>query len=323
LLYKDKKLGKYQIICYLGTGGFGSVYLANDVLLKRKVALKIPHYQDKANQQEMLSEPRIMAALRHPNIVELITVEKGEDIFFMVMEYVDGESLDKLIRRNQMLPPVKAVDIAIDVCMAMDFYHVNQVVHQDLRPSNILITKSGVAKITDFGTSQILKLQNDKLGNNKVDPKLCITTEHFRDREIFQSDIWSLGVVLYEMLTGIMPLCKNNTINITKLIQNNQIIPPHIRQATVPKNISDIVMKILTTNIGDRYTSAKELLKDLRTIRGHMSHGGKIAMIDTALAKSNYSKNNNTIIKERLCRFCYRPMPRLAVHCPICGEINQ
>lgn len=323
MLYKNQEIGKYQIIRCLGTGGFGSVYLANDILLKRKVALKIPHHQDQTNQQELLLEPRIMVALRHPNIVELITVEKDKDIFFMVMEYVDGESLDKLIRRNQILPPTQAVSIAIDICIAMDFYHINQVIHQDLRPSNILITKDGIAKITDFGTSQILELQKSGLSKNEINSPLYMAPEHFRGRAVFQSDIWSLGIILYEMLTGMLPFYKNDSTKITQLFQNNQIIPPHIRQAAIPKNLSDVVMKILAINIGDRYLSAKELLKALRIIKGGMAPRREVR-VDTSMARSNYNRNNPIVTtKEHLCRFCYRPLPRLAVNCPICGEVNQ
>ena len=322
MLYKNQRLGKYQIIRCLGTGGFGSVYLANDALLNRKVALKIPHYQDKADQQELLLEPRIMAALRHPNIVELITVEKDEGMFFMVMEYVDGESLDKVIRRNQTLAPSIAIDIAIDICLAIDFSHINQVIHQDLRPTNILITKNGTAKVTDFGTSRVLELQKNKLTNKNISSPLYMAPEQFRKQAIFQSDIWSLGIILYEMLTGMLPFYKNDQANISQSFQNNQVIPPHIRQAAVPKHLSDIVMKILSVNLGERYPSAQELLKALRTIRERITRL-EVGRTDTNATIYNYNKNNPTTTKEYLCRFCYRPLPRLAVHCPICGEASQ
>src|SRR5512145_2062841 len=142
-------LGKYQILDRLGSGGFGTVYLAEDRLLNRRVALKVPHHQQ--DEQGMLQEPRIMAGLKHPNIVELITVEQKDDTFFMVMEFVDGESLDKLIRRERSLPAPRALEIALDVASAIGFAHSHKVLHRDLRPANILLTATGLAKVTDFG----------------------------------------------------------------------------------------------------------------------------------------------------------------------------
>jgi serine/threonine-protein kinase len=322
LLYKDQKIGKYQIIRCLGTGGFGSVYLANDVLLNRKVALKIPHYQDQVNRQELLLEPRIMASLRHPNIVELITVEQGGDAFFMVMEYVDGESLDKLIRRNQTLSPITAANIAIDICTAIDCAHINQVIHQDLRPANILITKDGVAKVTDFGTSRVIELQKNELSNKIISDQIHTAAERFRGQTMFQSDILSIGIILYEMLTGMLPFYKKDIAKYTKSSQNKQIIPPHIRQAVIPKELSNVVMKIFSTNMSERYISAKELLKALRIVREVIAKV-EIGKVNKILMRPNHNKNNHTIAKEFLCRFCYRPLPRLAVNCPICGEVNQ
>ena len=132
MLAKDQTLGKYLILDRLGAGGFGSVYLAQDRLLNRKVALKVPHHQ--GDEQGLLLEPRIMAALKHPNIVELITVEKKDDTFFMVLEYVDGESLDRLIRRERTLAPARALEIAMDVAAAIGFAHAHQVLHRTCGP---------------------------------------------------------------------------------------------------------------------------------------------------------------------------------------------
>ena len=117
MLSKDQTLGKYQILDRLGSGGFGAVYLAMDTWVNRKVALKVPHQQQE-EIVDLLKEPRIMAGLKHPNIVELITVERKNGIFFMVLEYVEGEGLDRLIRRERALPPTRALEIGLDVCCA-------------------------------------------------------------------------------------------------------------------------------------------------------------------------------------------------------------
>ena len=187
MLSKDQTLGKYQILDRLGAGGFGTVYLAMDRLLNRKVALKIPHHQ--GDEAGLLLEPRIMAALKHPNIVELITVEKKVDTFFMVLEYVDGDSLDKLIRKERHLGPARALEIAIDVCTAIGFAHTHQVIHRDLRPANILLTRDGVAKVTDFGTSRFLELQKEGFARTRIGSPPYMAPEHFRGRAVFQSDL--------------------------------------------------------------------------------------------------------------------------------------
>ena len=201
MLSKDQTLGKYQILDRLGSGGFGAVYLAMDTWVNRKVALKVPH-QQQDEIVDLLKEPRIMAGLKHPNIVELITVERKNGIFFMVLEYVEGESLDRMIRRERTLPPTRALEIGLDVCSAIAFAHGHQILHRDLRPANILVNREGVAKVTDFGTSRVLEMQHVPYAPTRIGSPPYMAPEHFRGRAVFQSDLWSLGITLYEMLTG-------------------------------------------------------------------------------------------------------------------------
>ena len=324
VLSKDQTLGKYLILDRLGAGGFGSVYLAEDRLLHRKVALKIPHHQ--GDEQGLLLEPRIMAALKHPNIVELITVEKKDDTFFMVLEYVDGESLDKLIRRERSLAPARALEIAMDVCSAIGFAHSHQVIHRDLRPANILLTREGIAKVTDFGTSRFLELQREGFARTRIGSPPYMAPEHFRGRAVFQSDLWSLGITIYEMLTGNVPFYDADPIKIAQSFQNTPVIPPHLRHPAVPKSLSEVVMKALAINLGDRYLSAQELLKALRGLKEGMNRETRplgSAMLAPQGSTPGSPQRLPTPTQQRLCRFCYRPLPRLAVACPACGEKNQ
>jgi serine/threonine protein kinase len=323
VLSKDQMLGKYQILDRLGAGGFGTVYLAMDRLLNRRVALKIPHHQ--ADEQALLQEPRIMAALKHPNIVELITVEKKDDTFFMVLEFVEGESLDKEIRRERTLAPPRALEIAIDVCSAIGFAHSHQVLHRDLRPANILITREGTAKVTDFGTSRFLELQKDGFARTRIGSPPYMSPEHFRGRAVFQSDLWSLGITLFEMLTGTVPFYDADPIKIAQAFQTNPIVPPHLKNPAVPKALSDAVMKALTVNLGDRYLSAQEFLKALRAVRDSVSKETRPlgnALLSTP-AVNALSRGAASHTQQRLCRFCYRPLPRMAIACPSCGEKNS
>jgi serine/threonine-protein kinase len=324
VLAKDQTLGKYLIIDRLGAGGFGSVYLAQDRLLNRKVALKVPHHQ--GDEQVLLLEPRIMAALKHPNIVELITVEKKDDTFFMVLEYVDGESLDKLIRRERTLAPARALEIAMDVCAAIGHAHAHQVIHRDLRPANILLTREGVAKVTDFGTSRILEMQRDGFARTRIGSPPYMAPEHFRGRAVFQSDLWSLGITLYEMLTGTVPFYDADPVKIAQSFQNTPVIPPHLRNAAVPRALSEVVMRALAVNLGERYLSAQEFLKAMRAIKEGMTRETRpmgTAILPSPLGTPGGLQRAPSPTQQRLCRYCYRPLPRLAVVCPSCGEKNQ
>ena len=323
VLSKDQNLGKYQIIDRLGAGGFGSVYLAQDRLLNRKVALKVPHHQ--SDEQGLLLEPRIMAALKHPHIVELITVEKKDDTFFMVLEYVEGESLDKLIRRERTVAPARTLEIATDVCSAIAFAHARQVIHRDLRPANIIITREGVAKVTDFGTSRFLEMQRDGFARTRIGSPPYMAPEHFRGRAVFQSDLWSLGITLYEMLTGTVPFYDADPVKIAQSFQNSPVVPPHLRNAAVPKALSEVVMKALAVNLGDRYLSAQEFLKALRGLKEGMARETRpvgTAILAAHLDAPATSQRAPSPTQQRLCRYCYRPLPRLAVTCPACGEKN-
>jgi serine/threonine-protein kinase len=324
VLAKDQTLGKYLILDRLGAGGFGSVYLAQDRLLNRKVALKVPHHQ--GDEQGLLLEPRIMAALKHPNIVELITVEKKDDTFFMVLEYVDGESLDRLIRRERTLAPARALEIAMDVAAAIGFAHSHQVIHRDLRPANILLNRDGVAKVTDFGTSRILEMQREGFARTRIGSPPYMAPEHFRGRAVFQSDLWSLGITLYEMLTGTVPFYDADPIKIAQSFTSTPIVPPHLRNAAVPKPLSEAVMKGLAINLGERYLSAQEFLKALRALKEGMSRETRpvgTAVLGAPLTPPSGVQRGPSPTQQRLCRYCYRPLPRMAVVCPACGEKNR
>ncbi|WP_005036237.1 serine/threonine protein kinase [Holophaga foetida] len=322
MLSKDQMLGKYQILDRLGAGGFGTVYLAKDTLLNRRVALKVPHHQ--GDEQGLLQEPRIMAALKHPNIVELITVERQGETFFMVMEYIDGESLDRLVRRERTLPPGRALDIAIDVCSAIQFAHSQQVLHRDLRPANILITKEGVAKVTDFGTSRILEMQRDGFARTRIGSPPYMAPEHFRGRAVFQSDLWSVGISIYEMLTGTVPFYDADPVKIAQALQNTPIVPPHCKNPAVPRTLSEVVMRALSVNLGDRYLSAQEFLKALLGVREQMGRETRPLGGLPSPSRTPVAPRPAVMVKTqpRFCWNCYKPLPRLAQVCPGCGEKN-
>ncbi len=137
MFFRGQTIGKYRIVSSLGSGGFGAVYLAEDTWIDKKVAIKVPHRQN-IDFGELLREPRLLASLSHPNIVTILTAEKQENVFFIVMEYVPGETLEAVIEREGGLELVRMIDFTCQICNAVDHAHSQGVLHRDLRPANVL-----------------------------------------------------------------------------------------------------------------------------------------------------------------------------------------
>ena len=188
-------IDKYKLLEIKGSGTFGTVWLAEDTWIGKKVAIKIPHNQ-KEEFTTLIAEPKLLASLDHPNIVQILTVDKAENIFFMVMEYVDGKNLAQLIQETT-LTYKEAVDIIIQILSALQYAHEKNVIHRDLKPGNILLTADRKAKITDFGTAMI---QAGKNGAGIGGTLYYMAKEQVLGHPIPASDVYSVGVILYEMV---------------------------------------------------------------------------------------------------------------------------
>ena len=158
MFFRGQTVGKYKILSPLGSGGFGTVYLAQDTWLDKKVAIKVPHRQQNLDFGELLHEPRLLGSLSHPNIVSVLTAEKQEGVFFIVMEYVAGETLETVIMREGAVELTRALDFAVQIANAVDHAHRQNVIHRDLRPGNVLVSEQGLVKVADFGTSRVLEI---------------------------------------------------------------------------------------------------------------------------------------------------------------------
>ena len=328
LLSKDQMLGKYQIVDRLGAGGFGTVYLAVDRLLHRQVALKLPHQQ--TDGMAHLLEPQLQVLLKHPNIVELITVEEIDGTHFMVMEFVEGESLDRQIRQEKCLEPQRALEIAIGVCSAIGFAHYNKIIHRDLRPANILMTRDGIPKVSDFGTSRVLDIEKESFARTRIGSPPYMAPEHFRGRAVFQSDLWSLGITIYEMLTGTVPFYDVDPVKIHQALTTRDIVPPHLRNPKVPKAFSELVMKCLKISLVERVISANELLKNLNALNEPKEQG--VAITQPLLPPPQVAMPSNqpsgghgshhSSVQDRYCWNCHLPLHKTATICPRCKEKN-
>lgn len=310
MFLKDQTVGKYHIIKSLGSGGFGAVFLAKDTWLNKEVAIKVPHKQS-LELFKLLKEPRLQAALNHPNIVRMISAEKEKKVFFMVMEYVKGETLEKVLEREKVLDSSKAVEYILQIASAVDHAHKNKIVHRDLRPSNIIINEEDVLKITDFGTSAWLN--NIAYASTRIGSPPYMAPEQFLGKATFQSDIYSIGCIFYELLLGRPPILDPDPFKILELAKEGKITPPRLKNSRIPKDIDEIIMKCLSTNLEGRYQKASEIIRDISKFRGKDPQKTEIDDIWVRI-KAREQK------QDKFCWNCRRPLPYKSRHCPHCGE---
>jgi serine/threonine-protein kinase len=254
-------IDKYKLLEIKGSGTFGTVWLAEDTWIGKKVAIKIPHNQ-KEELTTLIAEPKLLASLDHPNIVQILTVDKAENIFFMVMEYVDGKNLAQLIQETP-LTYKEAVDIVIQILAALQYAHDKNVIHRDLKPGNILLTSERKAKITDFGTALI---QTGKNGATIGGTLYYMSKEQVLGHPAKASDVYSVGVILYEMVTGKLPFYDEVPMAVLNKILKDDIPEPHKINAKVPKEIEAVIMKALQKEVSKRYQTATEMRQDLEKL---------------------------------------------------------
>src|SRR6266542_1423908 len=264
MFFRGQIIGKYKILSTIGSGGFGTVYLAEDTWIDKKVALKVPHKQT-VDFGELLREPRLLASLNHPNIVTILTAEKQENVFFIVMEFVPGETLETVISREGALDVSRALDYTCQISNAVDHAHKQGVLHRDLRPSNVLVAESGMLKVADFGTSRFLEIAAH--GTTVIGSPPYMAPEQFQGKAVFASDIYSLGVTMYQMLTGALPYDTPAPADLDRLIKGELTVPPRAKNARIPKGINDIIMKALAADVSARYQRAADVLEDVLAAR--------------------------------------------------------
>ena len=302
-------VGKYQILSNLGSGGFGTVFLAKDVWIDKKVAIKVPHRQS-GDEEELLQEPRLLAALDHANIVGIVTAERVDGVFFIVMEYVKGESLEAVLDREKSLGLPRALNYVVQILRGVEHAHEATILHRDLRPANVLISESGVVKVADFGTSKFLEKSH---ATTVIGSPPYMAPEQFQGRAVLASDIYSVGVILYQMLTGTMPYFSPNPAQIERMVAQGRCTPPKLRNSQVPREISDIVMKAIAADLGARYQRASELLEDLATA-GDIDHKA------TELEDIRKRLKAREVPKKGFCWHCRKPLHARSGSCPFCGE---
>jgi serine/threonine-protein kinase len=302
-------VGKYQILSNLGSGGFGTVFLARDCWIDKKVAIKVPHRQG-GDFGDLLQEPRLLAALDHTNIVGIVTAEKVDGLFFIVMEYVKGESLEAILDREKSLDIPRALDYAVQILRGVEHAHEASILHRDLRPANVIVSEAGACKVADFGTSRLLERSH---ATTIIGSPPYMAPEQFQGRAVLASDLYSVGVILYQMLTGTLPFFSPNPAQLERMVAQGRLTPPRLRNSQIPKEISDIVMKALATEVSDRYQRASELLDDLATA-GDIDHRA------TEFEDIRKRLKAREVPKKGFCWHCRKPLHARSETCPFCGE---
>lgn len=259
---------RYRIDNLVGEGGMALVYRGEDMLLHRQVAIKVlrPQYaHDPSFVERFQKEAESAARLSHPNVVNVYDVGEENGLHYMVMEFLEGDSLKDVIRAEAPLSPSMAASIAYQIAEALRHAHQHNLVHRDIKPHNILITNDGRVKVTDFGIARAAS------GSSMTQTGVVLGSVHYFSPEQArgsyigpQSDIYALGVVLYEMLTGEVPFDGDTPISIA--LKHLQEEPPSLREKNhgVPEAMERIVLKAMAKDTGRRYASARDLLADLR-----------------------------------------------------------
>jgi len=269
------KAGRYEIVGELGRGAMGVVYKATDPVIGRTVAVKTIKLSAEGTgltRPELLArfqtEARAAGVLTHPNIVVVFDAGEEDGLYYITMELVEGRSLQALLDDGHSFPLPRVLRIMEQACSALQFAHERNVVHRDIKPANLMLTGDDTVKVTDFGTAKILQFGTVQQTAHVMGTPSYMSPEQVKGRAVDgRSDIFSLGVMLYEMVAGEKPFPGQNITTVIYKIVNEEPVPPKQINPTVHVGISAVVMRALTKDPDTRYQSCREMLEDLRNYR--------------------------------------------------------
>lgn len=290
---------RYQVIKRLGQGGMAEVFHARDLTLQREVAVKAlrPDYtDDPAFKSRFQQEARAAANLVHPNIVTIYDFGRDADQYFIVMEYVQGTDLKTLLRRRGRIPHKEAVDLMIQICSGVGYAHRAGLVHCDMKPHNLLVTPDGRVKVADFGIARALAaIRPDEVHETVWGSPLYFSPEQASGGPPSPaSDVYSLGVVFYEMATGRLPFEAEDSTALTRMHQEQRPTPPRILAPELPSQLEQIILKVLAKEPAARYRTADQLGRVLETL-SQDAEGGREMPLEPAVAEEERSPYSSTV----------------------------
>ena len=271
MIEKGQKINeRYEIIKSIGEGGMANVYLAYDTILDRRVAIKVLR-GDLSNDEKFVRrfqrEALSASSLSHPNIVEMYDVGEDNGIYYIVMEYIEGVTLKQLIKKRGALTLSEAIDIMLQITDGISQAHDSYIIHRDLKPQNIMIKEDGTIKITDFGIAMALNSTQLTQTNSVMGSVHYLPPEQASGKgSTIRSDIYSMGILFYEILTGSLPFKGENAVEIALKQMRDEIPSVRKKNSAIPQSVENVIIKATAKNPKNRYSDSKEMHADLLTV---------------------------------------------------------
>lgn len=289
--YVGKRLdGRYEIMEVLGVGGMAVVYKAFDNIDHRIVAVKILKDEYLANadfKRRFMNESKAISVLSHPNIVRVFDVSYGEILQYIVMEYVDGISLKEYIEQQGVIDPREALYFVTQILRALQHAHDKGIVHRDIKPQNIMLISDGTIKVTDFGIARFSRSETRTMTDGAIGSVHYISPEQAKGSVTdAKTDLYAVGVMLYEMLTGRLPFQSDNAVSVALMQLHNDPVKPRDINPNIPVGLEQIIIRAMQKNQNDRYQSASEILMDIEAFKRNPN------------IKFDYSYYNDSVISE-------------------------
>lgn len=289
--------GRYELLEKIGDGGMAVVYKGRDRLLNRYIAVKIlrPEFtKDATFVENFKRESQAAAGLSHPNIVGVYDVGREGNINYIVMELIEGRTLNEVIEQEAPMDYRKVIDISKQVASALRIAHKNKIIHRDVKPHNIMITEDGVVKLADFGIARAVNDATLSTGSKIVGSVHYFSPEQARGNYVDErSDIYSLGIVMYEMLTGKVPFDGENPVQVALKHINDEITPPGELVAGIPPSLERCVMKATSKYQTNRYSNAEELIEELDNISFVTNVAGTTIFASSDVIEKNSRRRND------------------------------
>jgi|GEM_PF-1900168 len=314
--YIGRVIGQYKILEKLGEGTVGVVFRAEHVTVKRIAAMKVLFEQltqNKLSVERFLREARAGAVLNHPNLVQIYDAGEDHGIYYIVMELVAGRSIDDIVREEGPLSVPRVLDVAIQICKALQFAYQKKIVHRDVRPGNVLLSVDGVAKVIDLGMAKSLEREDfqglSTTGSGVVMPNYAAPELIFRQKDVdHRADLYSLGATLYFLLTGEPPYRANSPREFIEMISMEALLSPKEVNPDVPDELCQLIEKLMRKDPAERYQTPDDVLTDLANLHARFSAGGgarEMARGDLSAYDIKIAKE----VQEKLIPSSLPPMP--------------